>query len=238
MDAYSDEKNDSLIMESKRMKDTAFENEAVCRHMGLVKSVATRFLGRGVEFDDLVQLGCIGLIKAIRNYDPTTENAFSTYAVPLIMGEIRRFFRDNGPVKISRKIQSDHRTVQKYMDGYERQYHREPRLDEIVQGTGLDYEEVVLAIHAKAATVSLTPDEDGNVIEIRDAIAEGCFMRIELLDAIETLSKDEKTLLYLRYIRGFTQCKTADILKSNQVKISRMEKKLKEKLKIVLDVQS
>ncbi len=235
MDTCRHEKEYPLTMNTKDIFNMTGEEEAVSMHMGLVKSIAARFMGRGVEFDDLVQLGSIGLIKAIRNFNPKTENAFSTYAVPLIMGEIRRYFRDNGPVKISRKIQSDFRIIRNYINDYEAKNQTEPHINEIVQGTGLHYDEVILAMNATTQILSLSPDENGNVPNIRDESTCISFDKIEFFDVISNFAPDEKKLLYLRFFKGLTQTQTAEILQMNQVKISRMEKKIKEKLKNQLD---
>lgn len=212
-----------------------YEADEFEKHVGLVKNIASRFMGRGVEYEDLVQIGSIGLVKAIRNFDPTTENAFSTYAVPLIMGEIRRYFRDNGPIKVSRKIQADMRCTRNYIRVFHEKNMREPDVSEIVQGTGLCYEEVVMALNANAGTVSLTPDEDGSEIQILDRTAEGKIGLVELMEIIEKLEDEERLLIHLRFFKGLTQMQTAKILGSTQVKISRLEKKTKEKLKAELN---
>ncbi|HAZ19734.1 MAG TPA: RNA polymerase sigma-F factor [Clostridiales bacterium] len=223
-------------MDSSNIRNHNEEEKEVLNNLGLVKSIAARFIGRGVDFDDLVQIGSIGLIKAVRQFDPSRENAFSTYAVPLIMGEIRRYFRDNGPIKISRKIQGELRTIQKYTDEYEKQHGHEPIVDDIVTGTGISYEDVILAMNATAAPISLTPiDEDMEEMAIQDKNAQSPLHALEFYDVINMLEQTEQLLIYLRFIKGLTQTQVAKVLHSTQVKISRLEKKIKQKLKQELE---
>ena len=152
------------------------------------------------------------------------------------MGEIRRNFRDNGMIKVSRKIQSDWRKVRTFMRDFECEFNREPRVDEILQGTGLDYDEVILALNATLPPISLTPPEDGPELIIQDNTDECEVKKMELIDVIKNLECNEKRLIFLRFFQGMTQVKTAELLNMNQVKISRLEKKAKEKLKKQLHI--
>lgn len=202
----------------------------VTENSGLIWSVAKRFLGRGTEADDLYQLGCLGFLKAVEGFDLEYGTQFSTYAVPKIAGEIRRFLRDDGAVKVSRSIKEQAATIKSMRSHLTTALGREPTIQEISQETGFTPEEIALAETATAATESIQKEtgEDGFSLEdvLTDTESEDKLVeRISLMQAIEKLPERERTVIQLRYLHGLTQERVARVLKVSQVQVSRIEKK-------------
>lgn len=204
----------------------------------LVWSVARRFFGRGCEADDLFQLGSIGLLKAVRDFDLTLGLAFSTYAVPKIAGEIRRFLRDDGPVKVSRTLRERAQLVRQAQERLEQASGESPHLSQLCQATGLTYEEVLEALNAPRDTDSLDAavgDGSRTLGELLPAAGEGCALEgLALREALEKLEPRLRQILLLRYVRDLTQQKTALLLGMTQVQVSRMEKKARLQLQKAL----
>lgn len=203
-------------------------------NMGLVRGAVQRFLGRGTEAEDLIQLGCIGLIKAARSFDSEKGCAFSTYAVPLILGEIKRHLRDNGQMKVSRSIK---RTGAELLRESERIYAetgREAKLSELAERCGVDVREAAEALDAVSPLVSLSEplssdSEDGcleDILVYGESETERLVERMSLGGAVNKLPPLWKKILALRYVRELSQQKTAELLGLSQVKISREEKKM------------
>lgn len=199
-------------------------------NMGLIWSVARRFFGRGVDGDDLYQLGCLGFLKAIEGFDPAYGTQFSTYAVPKIAGEIRRFLRDDGTVKVSRGLKEQSSAIKTVRSRLAAELNREPTINEISAEVGLTPEEIALAETATAATESIQREcgEDGFTLE--DILAdsgteESMLERLALRQAIEKLPEREAMVIRLRYYHDLTQEKVAKILAVSQVQVSRIEKK-------------
>lgn len=199
-------------------------------NMGLIWSVARRFFGRGVDGDDLYQLGCLGFLKAIEGFDPAYGTQFSTYAVPKIAGEIRRFLRDDGTVKVSRGLKEQSAAIKTTRSRLAAELNREPTINEISAEVGLTPEEIALAETATAATESIQREcgEDGFTLE--DILAdsgteESMLERLALRQAIEKLPEREAMVIRLRYYHDLTQEKVAKILAVSQVQVSRIEKK-------------
>lgn len=199
-------------------------------NMGLIWSVARRFFGRGVDGDDLYQLGCLGFLKAIEGFDPAYGTQFSTYAVPKIAGEIRRFLRDDGTVKVSRGLKEQSAAIKTVRSRLAAELNREPTINEISAEVGLTPEEIALAETATAATESIQREcgEDGFTLE--DVLAdsgteESMLERLSLRQAIEKLPEREAMVIRLRYYHDLTQEKVAKILAVSQVQVSRIEKK-------------
>ena len=206
---------------------------------GLIWSVARRFLGRGVEADDLYQLGCLGFMKAVEGFDLNFGTQFSTYAVPKIAGEIRRFLRDDGAVKVSRSIKEQAATIKSMRNTLSTALGREPTLQEIAHQTGLTPEEIALAENATACTESIYKQtgEDGFSLEniLTDTESEERMVeRIALRQAISKLPERENMVIKLRYFHGMTQDRTAKVLQVSQVQVSRIEKKAIEHLRDLL----
>ena len=197
---------------------------------GLVWSIARRFFGRGAEPDDLYQLGSVGFLKAVYGFDEAFGTEFSTYAVPKIAGEIRRFLRDDGAVKVSRTLKEQAARVAQARSLLEQQLGREPTVSELSRETGLDPETVAMAECAAGPTESLQQEsgEHGFALEQmlsdRDA-PERMLEHIALRAAIEKLPNTERQIIALRYFHGLTQQRCAAILKISQVQVSRLERK-------------
>ena len=203
---------------------------------GLIWSVARRFLGRGVESDDLYQLGCLGFLKAVEGFDLGYGTQFSTYAVPKIAGEIRRFLRDDGAVKVSRSIKEQAATIKATRNRLMTALGQEPTIQEISRQTGFSPEEIALAEMATAATESIQREsgEEGFTLEniLTDTESEERMVeKIALRQAISSLPERERTVIQLRYFHALTQQRVAKILDVSQVQVSRIEKKAINMLK-------
>ena len=206
-------------------------------NLGLVHSICKRFSGRGIEYDDLYQAGCIGLIKATDAFDEKRGVCFSTYAVPVIMGEVRRLFRDGGAVKVSRSIKELGMKINREKQIMEQKLCREPTVSELAIELNVSAEDITEAMCAVQPTVSLTKEEDGEIgetdlptLSTEDEISD----RLLINSALENLSETEKQLVVYRYYNYFTQSKTAELMSMTQVQVSRAEKKILAKLREIL----
>lgn len=206
-------------------------------NIGLVHSIAKRFKGRGEEYDDLYQAGCVGLIKAVDNFDASKGFLFSTYAVPVIMGEIRRLFRDGGAIKVSRSLKEKSIKVQAIREKFIKQELREPTVSELSDLCGIDTEELSEVLNVINPVISLNcSTEDGDdTIDIPVDDTEKLFDRLSVHQAIRDLSNDELLLIKYRYYEVKTQCETAKLLGISQVQVSRREKQLLAKLRSKLE---
>lgn len=216
--------------------DEAAREQLITENAGLIWSVVKRFMGRGAEADDLYQLGCLGFLKAVDGFDTAYGTQFSTYAVPKIAGEIRRFLRDDGAVKVSRTIKEQAVTIRAMRNHLASALGREPTIVEISRQTGFSPEEIALAENATAATESINRQtgEDGFSLEniLTDTESEENLVeRISLRQAVETLQERERTVIKLRYYHGLTQERIAKVLGVSQVQVSRIEKKAIEALR-------
>lgn len=216
--------------------DKAAEEQLILENSGLIWSVARRFIGRGVEADDLYQLGCLGFLKAISGFDLNYGTQFSTYAVPKISGEIRRFIRDDGAVKVSRGIKERAAVIKSVRNQLLQSLGREPTVQEIAAKTGLSIEEIAVAETATATVESMYQQagEDGPSLEniLSDKQTEESLVeKISLRQAIDNLPEREKTVIQLRYFHGLTQQRVSVVLGVSQVQVSRIEKKALQHLK-------
>ncbi|MDY4114699.1 SigF/SigG family RNA polymerase sporulation sigma factor [Blautia sp. HCP3S3_D9] len=229
----------ALIIKSqqgdKEARDTLFEENA-----GLVYSVAKRFLGRGVEMEDLVQIGSIGLLKAIDHFDRSYDVRFSTYAVPMILGEIRRYLRDDGILKVSRSLKENCVRIYSAREKLEKELGREPVLEEIAAAAELSVEEALISLESGAEVESLHKiiyQGDGNDISLMDRLQEKengqdlALNRIFLDEILQKLKVKERQLIYMRYFKDMTQTEIAAELGISQVQVSRMEKRILKQLK-------
>lgn len=219
--------------------DRAATQLLVEENTGLIWSVARRFIGRGAESDDLYQLGCVGFLKAIEGFDLEYGTQFSTYAVPKIAGEIRRFLRDDGAVKVSRGIKEQAAIIKNARNQLAQSLGREPSLTEISQQTGLTSDEIAIAESATAAVESMQQEsgEDGFALEsvLSDTESEEKMLeKLALMQAIDQLQGRESMVIRLRYFHGLTQERISKVLKVSQVQVSRIEKKALLKLKQLL----
>jgi len=216
--------------------DQEAKTRLIEENAGLVWSIARRYFGRGVDPEDLYQLGCLGFLKAIEGFDLEFGTQFSTYAVPKIAGEIRRFLRDDGSVKVSRSIKERSASIKMMRQKLTGLWNREPTLSELAQELDLTVEEIAAAETATSATESIHREagEDGFTLE--DILTEGSMEErlieyISLKEAICKLPERERLVIDLRYYRGLTQDKTAKILGVSQVQVSRIEKKALQTLR-------
>jgi len=230
---------EDLIIRSQKGDQQAKEM-LVAENTGLIWSVARRFTGRGTEMDDLYQLGCVGFLKAVDGFDLSFGTQFSTYAVPKISGEIRRFLRDDGAVKVSRSIKERSATIKTVRNQLIHIFGREPTIQEIANQTGFTPEEIAMAQSATAGIESIQQEtgEEGfsleNILsntESEDTILE----RITLRQSIERLPEREEMVIRLRYYHGLTQERVSKVLSVSQVQVSRIEKKALQRLRQMME---
>lgn len=219
----------------KEARDTLFEE-----NIGLVYSVARRFLGRGVEMEDLFQIGSIGLLKAVDKFDVTFDVKFSTYAVPMIAGEIKRYLRDDGILKVSRSLKETNYRIYQQRECLERTLGREPTLVELSDAMELPVEELVLTLESGAEVESLHKtiyQGEGNEISLLDKLPEKenqqdvLLNKILLEEILGTLEPKERQLIYMRYFQDMTQTQIAERMGISQVQVSRMEKRILKRLR-------
>lgn len=220
---------EELLLRSQQGDQSAKE-QLVLENSGLIWSVAKRYFGRGVDPDDLYQLGCLGFLKAIDGFDLEYGTQFSTYAVPKISGEIRRFLRDDGAVKVSRSIKERAAAIKFARQKLTGQYGHEPTLSELAELLDLTVQEIASAEMATAATESIQKENGEDGFTLEDVLTEGSqeeslIEQISLREAVAKLPEREQSVISLRYYHGLTQDKTAAILGVSQVQVSRIEKK-------------
>lgn len=224
------------LLEAAKAGDREAAERLVEENSGLIWSIARRFFGRGVDADDLYQLGCVGLIKAIRGYDGGYGTRFSTYAVPKISGEIRRFLRDDGSVKVSRGIKERAAAIRTAQEELSHRLGREPTVSELAAHTGISPEDIAVAETATSATESLqrTTGDDGLTLEsmLGDWNSEERLLEhVSLREALDRLDARERQVVGLRFYRGMTQAETAKVLSVSQVQVSRIERRAIEALR-------
>jgi RNA polymerase sporulation-specific sigma factor len=222
-------KTEELIRQAQAGDSQASET-LVEENAGLIWSVAKRFIGRGVDTEDLYQLGCLGFLKAVEGFDLEYGTQFSTYAVPKISGEIRRFLRDDGAVKVSRTLKEQAATIRNMRTQLTTALGREPTVQEIAQQTGISPEDIAIAETATASTESINREigEEGFSLEniLTDTESEERILeKIALRQAIDRLGERESMVIHLRYFHGLTQDRVSKVLGVSQVQVSRIEKK-------------
>lgn len=218
----------ATLLQAAQAGDQAAAQRLVEANQGLVWSVVRRYLSSGQDREDLYQLGCLGLLKAIQGFDLAFGTQFSTYAVPKIAGEIRRFLRDDGLVKVSRGQKEQAQAICRARDRLTAQLGREPTLSELAQDTGLAPEDIAAADLATASVASLQAESGESGLALEGMVAspeEDLVERVALRTAIGRLPERQRMLILLRYYRGLTQDRTAKILGVSQVQVSRLEKK-------------
>ena len=224
------------LLEAAREGDHRACEQVLQENNGLIWSVVRRYYGRGVEPDDLYQLGCLGFLKAVRGFDPAYGTQFSTYAVPKIAGEIRRFLRDDGPVKVSRGLKEQGACVRGARAQLAARLGREPTLSELGEETGLTPEEIAAAETAADPVISLQTETGDGGLTVEGMLTaggeeEGLVERLTLRAALATLPEREQQVLALRYYRGMTQMNVARVLGVSQVQVSRLERRALERLR-------
>lgn len=229
---------EGALLSAARAGDPAACERLLEENQRLVWAVVQRYLGRGAEAEDLFQLGCIGFLKSLRGYDPAYGTRFSTYAVPKIAGEIRRFLRDDGPVKVSRGLRERAAQVYAQRQKLLEELGREPSVSELAACMGLEPEEVALAEGAGAEVRSLQEETaEGLRLEALlgvEGMEEALVERLSLRQAIAQLGERERRVILLRYFRGLTQEKTAPLVGVSQVQVSRIEKRAVAHLRALL----
>ena len=228
------------LLEAARGGDNDACERMMEENAGLIWSVVRRYYGRGTDPEDLYQLGCLGFLKAVRGFDPAFGCQFSTYAVPKIAGEIRRYLRDDGAVKVSRGVKERAAAIRQARDRLSHTLGREPTLSELSAETGLEAEDIAAAEEANLPVASLQMEagEDGFTLESMlgtDGMEEGVVERLALRGAIDALPERERQVIFLRYYKNLTQDKTAKVLGVSQVQISRIERKAMEHLRKELE---
>lgn len=218
------------LIRNAQTGDKSAAEQLVTENSGLIWSVAKRFLGRGTDSDDLYQLGCLGFLKAVEGFDLQYGTQFSTYAVPKIAGEIRRFLRDDGAIKVSRTIKEQALAIKTARNQLTLSLGREPTVLEIAEKTNLSPEEIAMAETATAATESIQKETGEDGFSLEDILTdteseENLVEKISLRQAIEKLSEREAMVINLRYFHGLTQERVSRVLSVSQVQVSRIEKK-------------
>lgn len=228
------------LIEQAHQGDKDAREKLVEENLGLVYSIIKRFAGRGYEMEDLFQIGSIGLIKSIDKFDLSFDVKFSTYAVPMITGEIKRFIRDDGMIKVSRSLKEIAYKAYTTREMLEKKMGREPTLEEISEEIGATREDIVLAMESSCEVESLHQtiyQGDGSDILLMDKLEEkenkneDLLNRMLLEDLLNSLDSDEKALIYLRYFKERTQVQVASELGMTQVQVSRLEKKILKKMR-------
>lgn len=247
MDVEIQKKADNDFLSDDEVKDYIQRSQAgdqeardilVEKNVRLVWSVVQRFLNRGYDPDDLFQIGSIGLLKSIDKFDLSYDVKFSTYAVPMIIGEIQRFIRDDGVVKVSRSLKELGNKIRKAKDELTKQYGRAPTITELADYLAVPQEEILMAQEASRSPASIHEtvyENDGDPIILMDQISdnenEKWFDKIALEEAIRELNERERLIVYLRYYKDQTQTEVAERLGISQVQVSRLEKKILEQIK-------
>lgn len=236
--------NDSMeLLKKAKQGDNKAKDDLVALNLGLVWSIVKRFNNRGYELEDLFQIGSIGLLKAIEKFDFSYNVKFSTYAVPMIMGEIRRFLRDDRPVKVSRSLKELSAKVQKARETLSKLLDREPTVNELAKEINISPEELVMVMESSQIPISLNDvafQDEGAPLYYIDQLSTSemnqnqWLDRIALKEALSKLNKEERQIIILRYFQDKTQMEVAAALGITQVQVSRMEKKILNKIKELL----
>jgi len=241
-DVLSHEETLDLIYKSQK-GDKRCEELLVKRNVGLISSIAKRFISRGYEFEDLFQIGSIGLIKAIKNFNPEFSVKFSTYAVPMIMGEIKRFIRDDGIIKVSRSMKDIAKKSKIAKEKLSKELGRDPTINEISQELDISPEELVVAMDSMVNPeylYDIIHQDDGSPVLLIDKLAEEKDVdseitdRIALKEVLDKLDPKARQIIMLRYFKDKTQTEIAKMLGISQVQVSRIEKKVLAKMKDIM----
>lgn len=228
------------LLQAARAGDNRACEQVLEENNGLIWSVVRRYYGRGVEAEDLYQLACLGFLKAVRGYDPEFGTQFSTYAVPKIAGEIRRFLRDDGAVKVSRSLKERGIAVRAIRARLAGELGREPTLSELAAATELTPEEIAAAETATDPVASLQAETGESGLTLEGLLGSGgmeerVVEQLSLRAALDTLPERERKVLLLRYYKGLTQVRTAKVLCVSQVQVSRLERRAVERLREILN---
>lgn len=225
------------LIKKSQQGDKSSQDTLVKNNIGLVSTIVKKFLNRGYEYEDLFQIGCIGLIKAIRNFNTDFNVRFSTYAVPMIMGEIKRFIRDDGLIKVSRNLKETAKKVNQVKEKLTKEFGRDVTISEIAQEMCITSEDVLMSLesmHTPEYLYEVIHQDDGSPVLLIDKIGEDkdygndVIDRVALKDLINTLEPKARQVIILRYFKDLTQSQISEILGISQVQVSRIEKKVLE----------
>ncbi len=228
------------LLEKAQQGDEKAKERLVEKNIALVKSLVKKFLNRGYEYEDLFQLGSIGLVKAIYNYNPSYNVRFSTYAVPMIIGEIKRFLRDDSMIKVSRSLKDLVTKANAAKEYLKAELKREPTIQEIAENIESSPDEIIYAMEAVRAPTSIYDviyEDDDNPILLIDKVSEEysqedeAMVRLTLKDLLSKLEKRERTIIVMRYFQDKTQSEIAKLLDISQVQVSRIEKRILKKMR-------
>lgn len=239
---YSD--NVSMLKKAQAGDKNALD-KLIEKNLALVSALCKKFLNRGYEYEDIFQIGCIGLVKAVNNFDVKYKVKFSTYAVPMILGEIKRFIRDDGIIKVSRSIKNTAKKLHYDKEILTKKLNREPTIEELAEFSGINVEEIVFATEASNGLQYLYDvihQDDGAPVMLIDKLSEKpdenseVIDRIALKDALNNLDKKSRQVILLRYFKDKTQIQVAKLLGISQVQVSRIEKRVLRLMKDKLSV--
>ncbi|MDD4111262.1 MAG: SigB/SigF/SigG family RNA polymerase sigma factor [Clostridia bacterium] len=227
------------LLEKAKKGDEESKRILITENSPLVKSIIKRYIGKGIEYDDLYQLGSLGFIKAINNFDASYNVKFSTYVVPMIIGEIKRFMRDDGSIKVSRTIKTLNLQINKFIEQFLRENGEKPSVETIAKEFKISLQDVIFTMDSAKMPISLyTPfdeQDDGSLLMIdryiQDNQNEELFDNIVLRDALKDLEERDKKIILLRYFRDKTQSEIAKELNISQVQVSRLETRILEKIR-------
>ena len=226
-----------LLRKAKQGDENA-KNAIFTNNTPLIKSIIRRFAGKGVEYDDLYQIACIGFLKAINNFDESFGVKFSTYTVPMIIGEIKRYMRDNGAIKVSRTLKILANRINKYVDAYQTKNNVLPPVETIATEFGITADEVVVAMDSARMPISIfdkfEDDEEGSELINKITCDDGeekILDKIHISSIIEKLNEREKKIVVMRYFKDKTQMEIAEALGVSQVQVSRLENKIIDKIR-------
>ena len=219
-------------------------NKLIEANLPLVTSISKKFTNRGYEYEDIYKIGCMGLVKAIKNFDEKYNVKFSTYAVPMIIGEIKRFLRDDGMIKVSRTVKSLAKKLHFDKEALTKKLNREPTIEELAQFSGMDKEEILFALESSASMQYLYEvihQDDGSPVLLIDKLSENAIEdkniteKLALKEALRNLDTKSRQIIVLRYFKDKTQIQVAKMLGISQVQVSRIEKKVLQEMRKQLD---
>ena len=231
---------DELLEHLRKAKqgDSAAKNLIFTNNEPLLKSIIRRFTGKGIEYDDLYQIACIGFLKAINNFDESFGVKFSTYTVPMVIGEIKRYMRDNGAIKVSRTLKILAIKINKYIDAYQTANNAQPSLEKIAKEFNITEDEVIVAMDSARMPVSIFDkfDDEDDGSELIDKLSctdgeEKILDKIHISNIIEKLNDRERKIIVMRFFRDRTQTEIAESLGVSQVQVSRLENKIIDKIR-------
>ena len=227
------------LIKNAQQGDEQAKAKLIEENSPLVKSVIKRFRNKGIEYDDLYQLGCVGFLKAINNFNTDFNVKFSTYVVPMVVGEIKRFMRDDGEIKVSRAVKSLNLKISRFVEQFMSEKMRKPSLEEIAQKFEISVQDVIFTMDSAKMPISMytTYEEEGNkglyLIDrfIENGEVENTFDALSLKEALSSLDERDKKIVLLRFFRDKTQSEIASVLNISQVQVSRLESKILEKMR-------